>query len=136
MKRLLTTSCTDTSFNIAAFLLRVVFGSLIFIQHGLPKIQGFNERSSTFYDPFGIGHQASLLLVIFAEVFCAVFVVIGLFTRLAVIPLIITMVVIVFMNQKGAPLGKIELPILFMCAFLAILFMGSGKYSVDGALGK
>jgi putative oxidoreductase len=136
MKRLLTTSCTDTSFNIAAFLLRVVFGSLIFIQHGLPKIQGFSERSSTFYDPFGIGHQASLLLVIFAEVFCAVFIVIGLFTRLAVIPLIITMAVIVFMNQKGAPLAKIELPVLFMCAFLAILFMGSGKYSVDGALVK
>jgi putative oxidoreductase len=136
MRRLLTTSCTDTSFNIAAFLLRVTFGSLIFIQHGLPKIQTFAERQSTFYDPFGVGHTASLLLVIFAEAFCAVFVVIGLFTRLAVIPLIITMVVIVFLNQKGAPLAKVEMPVLFMGAFLAILFMGSGKYSVDGALGK
>lgn len=136
MKRLLTTSCTNTSFNIAAFLLRVVFGSLIFIQHGLPKIQGFSQRSSTFYDPFGIGHQASLLLVIFAEVFCAGFVVIGLFTRLAVIPLLIAMSVVVFMNKKGAPLGEIEMPLLFMGAFLAILFIGSGKYSVDGALGK
>jgi putative oxidoreductase len=136
MKRLLTTSCTDTSFNIAAFLLRVVFGSLIFIQHGLPKIQGFSQRSSSFYDPFGIGSQASLLLVIFAEVFCAAFVVIGLFTRLAVIPLVVAMAVVVFMAQKGQPLAKIEMPVLFMCAFLAILFMGSGKYSVDGAMGK
>lgn len=136
MKRLLTTSCTDTSFNIAAFLLRVIFGSLIFIQHGLPKIQGFAQRQSTFYDPFGIGHQASLLLVIFSEVFCAIFLVIGLFTRLAVIPLVITMAVVVFMNKKGAPLGEIEMPILFMGGFLAILFMGSGRYSVDGAMGK
>lgn len=136
MRRLLSTSCTNTSFNIAVLLLRVVFGSLIFIQHGLPKIQTFSQRASSFYDPFGIGHQASLLLVIFAEVFCAVFVVIGLFTRLAVIPLIITMIVIVFMNQKGAPLGKVELPILFMTAFFALLFTGSGRYSVDGALGK
>jgi putative oxidoreductase len=136
MKRLLTTSCTDASFNIAAFLLRVIFGTLIFINHGLPKIQTFSQRQSSFYDPFGIGHQASLLLIIFAEVFCAIFVVIGLFTRLAVIPLVIAMAVVVFMNQKGQPLSKIELPIVFMGAFLAILFMGSGKYSVDGAMGK
>jgi putative oxidoreductase len=136
MKRLLTTSCTDTSFNLAAFLLRVIFGSLIFINHGLPKIKRFPELQSTFYDPFHISHQASLLLVLFAEVFCAVFVVIGLFTRLAVIPLVIAMAVVVFMNKQGAPLREIEMPLLFLAAFLAILFMGSGKYSVDGAMGK
>lgn len=136
MKRLLTTSYTDTSFNIASLLLRVISGSLIFINHGLPKIRRFPELQSTFYDPFHISHQASLLLVIFAEVFCAIFVVIGLFTRLAVIPLIIAMCVVVFMNQKGAPLLKVGLPIMFLTAFLAILFMGSGKYSVDRAMGK
>lgn len=136
MKRLLTTSCTDTSFNIAAFLLRVIFGTLIFINHGLPKIQGFADRQSSFFNLFGIGSQASLLLVIFAEVFCAIFVVIGLFTRLAVIPLVITMVVVVFMANKGQPLPKIQPALMFLGAFLAILFMGSGKYSVDGAMGK
>lgn len=136
MRRLLTTSCTDTSFNIAAFLLRVIFGSLIFILHGLPKIKNFADLSSRFYDPFGIGHQGSLLLVIFAEVFCAAFLVIGLLTRLAAIPLVITMAVIVFMNKQGAPLKDIEMPLLFMGGFLAVLFMGSGKYSVDGAMGK
>jgi putative oxidoreductase len=136
MKRLLTTSYTDTSFNIAAFLLRIVFGSMIFINHGLPKIQRFSSMSSSFYDPFGIGHQASILLVIFAEVFCAIFIVIGLFTRLAAIPLVITFSVLIFMNQKGVPLSKIELPVLFLGAFLAILFIGSGRYSVDGAMGK
>lgn len=136
MRRLLTTSCTDTSFNIAAFLLRVVFGSLIFILHGLPKIQNFSELQSRFYDPFGIGHQGSLLLIIFAEVFCAAFVVMGLFTRLAVIPLVIAMAVVVFLNKQGAPLKEVEMPVLFLGAFLAILFVGSGKFSVDGAMGK
>ena len=136
MKRLLTTSCTNASFNIAALLLRVISGSLIFINHGLAKIRRFPDLQSHFSDPFHLGTQASLLLVIFAEVFCAVFVVIGLFTRLAVIPLLIAMVVVVFIVQKGQPLSKMELPLLFMGAFVAILFMGSGKYSVDGALGK
>src|SRR5688572_19162240 len=136
MKRLLTTSCTDTSFNLAAFLLRVVFGSLIFILHGLPKIKNFTDLQSSFYDPIVISHQGSLLLVIFAEVFCAAFVVIGLFTRLAVIPLVIAMGVVVFLNKQGAPLKEIEMPVLCMGAFLAILVVGSGKFSVDGAMGK
>mgnify|MGYP000019751213 CR=1 FL=1 len=136
MKRLLTTSCTDTSFNIAAFLLRVISGSMIFINHGLPKIKGFAGMQAGFDDPFHLGPQASLLMVIFAEVFCAIFVVIGLFTRLAVIPLVVAMSVVVFMSKKGQPLGRIELPVMFLVAFLAILFMGSGKYSVDGAMGK
>jgi len=136
MRRLLTTSCSNTSFNIAVLLLRAVFGTLMFLQHGLPKIQNFSQISGRFYDPFGWGSQTSLLMGIFAEVFCSVFVVIGLFTRLAVIPLIIAMFVVVFMNQRGAPLGKVELPILFMTAFVALLFTGSGKYSVDGAMGK
>lgn len=136
MKRLLTTSCTDTSFNIAAFLLRVVFGSLIFINYGLPKIRRFPELQSRFFDPFHISSQASLLLVIFAEVFCAIFIIIGLFSRLAAIPLVITMAVVVFMAQKGKPLLEIQVPVMFLVAFLGILFIGSGKYSVDGAMGK
>lgn len=136
MRRLLTTACTDTSFNLAAFVLRITFGSLIFINHGLPKMMKFSQMQSTFYDPFGISHPGALLLVLFAEVFCAIFIVIGLFTRLAAIPLVIMLLVIVFMRNQGKPFSDQELPVLFLAAFLAILLMGSGKYSVDGAMGK
>src|SRR5262249_31973320 len=124
MKRLLGTGFTDTSFNIAAFLLRIVFGSMIFINYGLIKIQRFSSMQNTFYDPFGIGHKGSLLLIIFAEVFCSIFLVIGLFTRLAAIPLVIGMSVVVFMKERGAPLSKLEIPVLFLGAFFAILFVG------------
>ena len=136
MKRLLTTSCTNSSFNIAAFVLRIVFGSMLIWNHGIPKIRDFSNKLHTFSDPFGIGHQASFLLVLFAEVFCTVFIILGLFTRLAAIPVVIMLLVIIFMVNKGDPIAKLQPAILFLAAFTAILFMGSGKYSLDGAMGK
>jgi len=136
MKRLLTTSCTNTSFNIAALIMRLTFGSMIFLTHGLSKLKNFGKLSETFPDPFNLGHQPSLMLVLFAEVFCSFFVVIGLFTRLAVIPMLITMLVAVFVVSKGQSLVSMEKAVLYMGAFTCILFVGSGKYSLDGVLGK
>jgi putative oxidoreductase len=136
MKRLLTTACSETSFNISVLLMRITFGGLIFMNHGLTKLKKFGTLQNTFSDPFDIGPMPSLLLVIFAEVFCALFIVVGLFTRLAAIPLIIAMSVVVFMINKGQPFNKSELPLLFLAAFVALLFTGSGKYSIDRAIGK
>ena len=136
MKRLLTTSCTNTSFNLAVFAIRVTFGVLLLLNHGIAKLKSYGSLQEKFFDPFHISHQGSLLLVLFAEVFCAAFVIIGLFTRLAAIPIVIELLVAVFFFHKGQPVSNFEPAILFLAGFTAILFMGSGKYSLDGALGK
>ena len=136
MKRLLTTSCTNSSFNLAVFVIRVTFGLLLLLNHGIAKMKNFGTLQERFYDPFHISHQGSLLLVLFAEVFCAAFIIMGLFTRLAAIPIVIELIVAVFLFHKGQPVSNFEPAILFLAAFVAILFMGSGKYSLDGVLGK
>ena len=136
MKRLLTTSCTNTSFNMAVFVMRVTFGILLLLNHGIAKMKNFGSLQEKFYDPFHISHQGSLLLVLFAEVFCAAFVIAGLFTRLAVIPIVIELTIAVFFFHKGQPVSNFEPAILFLAGFIAILFTGSGKYSLDGVLGK
>jgi len=136
MKRLLSTAYTETSFNIAAFVLRVTFGILLFAYHGIDKLTKFGQLRNSFFDPFHIGHQTSLLLVIFAEVFCAFLLVIGLFTRLAAIPIVISMAVAVFLFHKGQSVAGYEKAILFLAGFLCVLFVGPGRYSVDGAMGR
>lgn len=136
MKRLLTTSCTNTSFNIATLVLRLIFGSLIFINHGLDKLQHFGKLQKAFPDPFHLGSMPSLMLMIFAEAFCSIFIVLGLFTRLAVIPLIIAFLVVIFVVKKNTPITGLELPLIYLGAFTTLLLTGSGKYSLDGALGK
>src|SRR6267378_1992510 len=114
MKRLLSTDYSVTSLNLSLLVLRCAFGFLILFNHGIPKLMKFATLSSSFFDPFGIGSKWALILVILAEVFCAILLILGLFTRIAVIPLLITMCVIIFMANKGEPLNKLELPILFL----------------------
>src|SRR6476659_606526 len=136
MRRLLSTDYSVTSFNLSLLLLRVAFGCMILFNHGIPKLTKFGKIQASFFDPFGIGSKWALILVVFAEVFCAILLILGLFTRFAVIPLIITMCVIIFMANKGEPLAKLELPILLLSVFVAILFVGPGRLSVDGVIGK
>jgi putative oxidoreductase len=136
MKRLLSTDYSVTSFNLATLILRCTFGFLLLFNHGIPKLMKFAQMQSSFFDPFGIGSRWALILVIFAEVFCTILVVLGLFTRFAVIPLIIMFCVIIFMAHKGDPLSKLEPAFLFLAAFLTIFFVGPGRLSVDGIIGR
>jgi putative oxidoreductase len=95
MKKLLSIHYNAFSFNTAMLLLRITMG-LLMMTHGYDKLVHFSERKLQFYDFLGLGSTTSLILAIFAEFFCALFISIGLFTRLVSIPLVITMIVVVF----------------------------------------
>ena len=136
MKKFLSTSYSETSFNLAVLLLRLTFGLLICINHGFPKLMHFSGQEAIFFDPFHIGHRWSLILVLFAEIFCALLLVLGLFTRFAALVLVIELAVAVFLFHKGQPLANHESAIIYLTAFFALLLVGPGRISVDGAMGK
>lgn len=135
MKKLLSTQYKEWAFNTAMFLIRVSAGLLI-MSYGYDKLVHFAEKKNTFMNFLGIGSTLSLLLVIFAEFFCSLFLIIGLFSRLVAIPLVIVMVVVLFKSTHGDIFGKGEMPTLFLASFLTILLCGPGKASVDGFMGK
>ena len=74
----------------------------------------------------------SLALTVFAEVLCSGLLMVGLFTRLATMPLLITMLVAVFIVHGADPLGKKEPALLYGLVYATLFFTGPGKYSVDG----
>lgn len=117
--------------SIALLVIRVGFGSLMLYSHGWSKVMNFGDMADRFANPIGIGSELSLVLVIFAEVVCALLIVFGLFTRLAAVPLIIEMLVLVFIVHVGDPWGRIEMPLLFLTAFAALFIAGGGWYSLD-----
>lgn len=135
MKKLLSTSYSDASFNIAMMLVRVVSGILI-VSHGYSKLVQFAELKSSFMNFLGMGRTLSLILIIFAEFFCGIFLTLGLFTRLAAIPLVIAMAVVIFKVNHGQLFGNNEKPVLFFIAFFACMLLGPGRVSVDAAMGK
>src|ERR1700759_2160253 len=136
MRKLLSTAYSDGAFNFALLVQRVATGLLLLIGHGLPKIQNFSELSSTFYDPMRIGHRNSLVLVILAELFCSMFLVLGLFTRIVAFIIVFELSVAVFIFHHGALLKTIELPALFLISAFTIMFVGPGRISADGMMGK
>lgn len=116
-------------------VLRLGAGALM-LGHGWSKLANFGELSTKFADPLGVGTVASLGLTVFAEFFCAIFVMLGLGTRLAAIPLLITMLVAAFVIHSGDPWSKQEFPLLYALVWLALFFTGPGRYSLDHLLAR
>jgi putative oxidoreductase len=135
MKKMFSVNHESKKMDIALLITRVGIG-LLMLTHGLPKISGFSEDPVQFMDLLGIGTTASLALAVFAEVVCSVLVVLGLGTRLAVIPLSITMLIAAFHIHIGDPFAKQEMALHFLLVYVVLFILGSGKYSIDSILFK
>ena len=104
------------------------------LTHGWSKLQGFSEGAASFPDPIGVGPTLSMALVIFAEFFCAIAVLAGFLTRLAVIPIAFTMVIAFFVIHAADPLQQKELAWVYLVGFAALLLTGPGRLSIDGLI--
>ena len=120
--------------SVGLLLLRLGFGLMMMLGHGLSKLTGFAEKSGEFPDPLGVGNSLSMALAIFAEIGCSILIVLGLATRVAAIPLIITMVVAVFVIHGSDPWPKKEFAMLYLVPFLTLVFTGAGRFSLDAAI--
>lgn len=119
--------------NASLFVLRVGFG-ITMLPNGYNKMTGFAEKKVDFVNFLGLGSPTSLSLAIFAELGCSVLLIVGLFTRLATIPLIITALVIVFVAWEGDVFGKGAAGFSYLIAYITILLAGPGAYSLDALL--
>ena len=135
MKKLLSINYSAGAFSTAMLLLRLSIGFLM-MWHGYDKLLHFSKIHNQFLNFMGLGSTFSLTLVIFAEFFCSLFLVLGLFTRLSAIPLIITMCVALFKVHQGDFFGKGEIDALYLISYMVLLFLGPGRVSVDSMIGK
>ncbi|MCB0457801.1 MAG: DoxX family protein [Flavobacteriaceae bacterium] len=117
--------------DLGLLVLRVGASALM-LTHGFPKLMSLiGGNTAIVGDPIGVGELISSILVVIGEAICPVLVLIGLKTRIAAIPTIITMGVAAFLIHGADPIGKKELALFYLAAFTAIALMGAGKFSVD-----
>lgn len=122
--------------DFVLLIVRVAVAAFM-LTHGYPKLMKLLAGGEIqFADPFGLGMYFSLVLAVFAEFFCSILVGLGIGTRLAAIPLIITMSVAAFIAHGSDPFGRKELALLYLVVFVFLLFTGSGKFSVDYFISK
>lgn len=136
LRSLLTMEMVPRNTDLGLLILRLFIGGLVVHLHGWGKIAYLSAEDVQFADPFGLGARVSLGMAMGAEVVGALMVLLGLAARWGALTLVVSMTT-AFIVAHGAKLqgpGNGELAFAYMVAFLAILFAGAGRYSVDHLL--
>jgi putative oxidoreductase len=98
-------------------------------------MENFEQLSLTFPNILGFGSYMSLMLIIFVEFCCSLFLVAGFIVRITVIPMMIAMAVAFFDVHDGMfPQG--ELSLIYLIMFIILYITGPGKYSIDFLIDK
>lgn len=108
-----------------------ISASALMLTHGVPKFLKLIAGNFQFGDPIGIGVHASLILAVIGEFVCPLLILIGFKTRWASVPPAMVMFVAAVFAHADDPFAKKEKALLFLVIFIAIIFLGPGKYSID-----
>lgn len=134
-KFLFPTKPYNTAISTILLIVRIIFGVLL-MNHGIEKWANYQELSSVFPDPLGIGSPISLGLAIFGEMACSIAFILGLFYRLAMIPMIFTMAMAFFVIHGSDPFAVRELAFVYLVVFVLMFVIGPGKFAIDHWMSK
>ena len=120
---------------LGLFLLRAGT-SFLMIPHGWAKYERLTQALEAgepvkFMDFMGMGTTVSLALTIFGELIAPALILVGFKTRWMAAPAAFTMLVAAFVAHGADPLAEKEHALLYASAFLAVLLLGPGRWSVD-----
>lgn len=115
--------------SVLILLLRLFFGVLFFM-HGLDKMMNFSVLSETYPSVLGLGSYMTLMLAIFSEFCCSMFLMAGLLFRIMTLPMIASMAV-AFFDVHDAMMPEGELSLIYLVVFVFLYIVGPGKYSMD-----
>ena len=121
--------CRQRGVSALILFMRLFFGVLFFV-HGLDKLVNFNLLSETYPSVFGFGSYMTLMVTIFCEFCCSMFLMAGCITRIVLLPMIVSMAV-AFFDVHDAMMPEGELSLIYLIVFTALYFTGPGRYSVD-----
>ncbi len=136
MKKL-TFSFLDKYRDFGLLILRLGLGGMFLVFHGWPKMAAGPARWADLggaMEAFGITFLPAFwgFMAALAETLGALLLAIGFLTRPALFFLFITMIVATAMHlNRGDGLGGSTYPIEIGIVFLALIFIGPGRFSVD-----
>ena len=115
--------------SLLILIMRVIFG-VLFFTHGLDKMMNFNELVQNYPSIIGLGSYMTLMVTIFCEFCCSLFLISGLLVRIMTIPMIIAMGV-AFFDVHDAMMPEGELALIYFIMFIVLFVTGPGRFSID-----
>lgn len=113
--------------DLGLLFLRVAGGLFLLWVHGLPKLLDFTAQLQLIEDPFHLGAHLTLILAIFAEVFCPLLIVAGVLARLACLPILFVLVVALLVVHPQWSVAEGQFGWLLLILFTTVLIAGPGR---------
>ena len=136
-KNLFLYSAGHTYSNLSRLFLRL-FTGIMFLQLCIRQMLSFDQIVPTFHGFLGMSPEASMTVLVVIELLCAVCIMLGFLTRLAVLfPLVLMLVAEnVIMSSQTAVTNQLfnfqpGYPVMFIGIFVFMLLAGPGKISLD-----
>lgn len=131
---MLSEEARDLLRDVGSLVLRLGMALPLLALHGWPKWMKYGDEVGSFLDPLGVGSEMALNLTIFAEVGCAVLLILGLATRFAGVIIAGMFAIIVFVVDAGKPWSEVELAWMYGLAALTLATVGPGRVSADAVI--
>ena len=111
----------------------------MFLQMGVRQMTHIEEFANAAMGSMGLPSEGAIVAIVVVEIVCAVFIILGLFTRLALIPSIGIMIyaeTVMVAATSVSSAGQMFIfepgyPIMFIGIFAYMLLAGPGKISLD-----
>ena len=141
MKKNLALSFQPINLSLGILLIRIIIG-IVMAFYGYEKLLNFETMAASDFwakevSFLGMTGKFPLALTIFAEFFCSLLLILGLFTRLALVPLLICMGYIIISVAKFSVIYsgdngmEVNTAFMYFIIYVAIYLIGPGNYSLD-----
>jgi len=123
-------------FNISLFVFRILVSVELMMAHGLKKVGIGIAQAEQIPNPLCLPENLNRLFAISANLFFPVLVILGLFTRIAVLPILAVTLTGYFVVHWHDSLLEKDTPFIYSVIYLFLLVIGPGKYSADYSINK
>jgi putative oxidoreductase len=112
-------------------LFRIALSLELMVVHGFKKV-GINVAvAEKVPNPLQLNESVNNAFAVSANLFFPVFVILGLFTRIATLPILAVIVTGYFVVHWNDNLTVKDIPFMYSLSYLLIMVLGPGRYSVD-----
>jgi len=126
---------TASCFHWSMLVYRVLISSEMIVAHGLKKL-GIGAEKEQVPNPLNLPETFNQLFAVSANIFFPILIILGLFTRLAILPVLAVTLTGYFVVHWNDSLLIKDMPFMYSVAFLLLLILGPGKYSADYLIHK
>ncbi|MBP2614954.1 DoxX family protein [Chryseobacterium jejuense] len=131
LKQILSSDLGSPMNNTAFLIFRVLLAIQLFRVHGLKKFRLENGQREVIPNPLGMPDKLNALAASFADLVVPFLIILGLGTRLAVLPTIGVTAIGYFVVHRKDSLEVRDVPFMYTLSLLLILALGAGRYSLD-----